>query len=91
MLIVVYCVCGCGSVLCVGATFSYHTGRKSTSAKAKWPTFAHSYQKNWPSNTPNMTGCANLSSFKDVAHVLTFWAQSCVGRAVSAQKKGSTI
>jgi hypothetical protein len=34
---VLVCVCDC--VLCVGATFSYHTGRKSTSAKAKWPTF----------------------------------------------------
>ncbi len=39
------CVCVCGCVLCVGATFSYHMGRKSTSAKAKWPTFVHSYHK----------------------------------------------
>ncbi len=37
------CICGCG--LCEGLTFSYHTGRKSTSAKAQWPTFAHSYYK----------------------------------------------
>jgi hypothetical protein len=34
MLIVVCCVCVCGCVLFVGATFSYHTGRKSTLAKA---------------------------------------------------------
>ncbi len=39
------CVCVCGCVLCVGAIFSYYTGRKSTLAKAKWPTFAHSYHK----------------------------------------------
>jgi hypothetical protein len=34
-------------VLCLWlcAPFSYHTGRKSISAKAKWPTFAHSHQK----------------------------------------------
>jgi hypothetical protein len=38
-------VCVCGCVLCVGATFICHTGRKSTSAKAKWPTFVHSYHK----------------------------------------------
>ncbi len=43
--------------------------------------------QNWPSNTPNMTGCANLSSFRDFARVLTFCLQSCVGRAMSAQKK----
>jgi hypothetical protein len=36
----VCCVCVCGCVLCVGATFSYQTGRKSTSVKANWPTFA---------------------------------------------------
>jgi hypothetical protein len=34
-----------------------------------------------------MTGCANLSSFRDVAHVLMFWVQSCLGRAMSAQKQ----
>jgi hypothetical protein len=33
-----------------------------------------------------MTGCASSSSFRDVAHVLTFWVQSCVGCAMSAQK-----
>ncbi len=44
MLIVVCCVCVCGCG-CVGPTFSYHTGRKSTLAKAKWPTFVHSYHK----------------------------------------------
>ncbi len=45
ILIVVCCVCVCGCVLCVGAIFSYQTGWKSTSAKVKWPTFAHSYHK----------------------------------------------
>jgi hypothetical protein len=41
-LIFVCCVCVCGCVLCLGATFSYHTGRKATLAKAKWPPFAES-------------------------------------------------
>ncbi len=34
LLCVLYVVF-CGCVLCGGATFSYHTGRKPTSAKAK--------------------------------------------------------
>jgi hypothetical protein len=42
--------------LCVGATFSYHTGRKSTSAKAKWPSSAHSYYKIGP-QTHQMQTC----------------------------------
>jgi hypothetical protein len=78
MLIVVCCVCVCGCVcLCFvcGSNFSYHTSRKSTSAKAKWPYFCALISQNWPLNTPNMTGCANLSSFREVAPVLTFLAK----------------
>jgi hypothetical protein len=95
MLIVVCCVCVCGCVwLCFvcWSDFSYHTGRKSTSAKAKWPIFAHSYHKIGP-QTPQisniMTGCANSSSFRDVAHVLTYCLQGCFGRDMSAQKSRS--
>jgi hypothetical protein len=45
----VCCVCVCGCVLCVGATFSYQTGR--TSAKAKWPIFARSGRCLQPTKT----------------------------------------
>jgi hypothetical protein len=38
----VLCVYLWFSILCVGATFSYHTGRKSTLAEANWSTFAGS-------------------------------------------------
>jgi hypothetical protein len=36
----VCCVSVCDYVLYVGATFSSLAGRKSTSAKTEWPTFA---------------------------------------------------
>jgi hypothetical protein len=32
-------------VFCGLSKFSYLSGRKSTPAKAKWPTFAYSYHK----------------------------------------------
>jgi hypothetical protein len=52
MLIVVLCVCLWLCFVC-GSNFSYHTGRKSTSAKVKWPIFAHSYHKIGP-QTPQI-------------------------------------
>ncbi len=69
ILIVVCCVCVCGCVLCVGATFSYHTGRKPTLAKAKMANFCKVIDQNFCPITPNINGCANLSWFRDVAHV----------------------
>ncbi len=32
--------------------------------------------QNQPTNTLNITGCANSSSFRDVALILTFWYSS---------------
>jgi hypothetical protein len=43
----VLCVCLRLCFVC-GSNFNYHTGRKSTSAKAKWPIFVHSYHKTGP-------------------------------------------
>jgi hypothetical protein len=48
----VLCVCLWLCFVC-GGNFSYHIGRKSTSAKAKWPIFAHSYHKIGP-QTPQI-------------------------------------
>jgi hypothetical protein len=31
--------------------------------------------------------CKLVITFRDVAHVVTFWVQSCVGHAMSAQKR----
>jgi hypothetical protein len=76
ILIDVCWVCVCDCVLSVGATFSYHTGRKSTPAKAKMANFCTLISKNLPPNTLNITGCANLSSFRDVAHAWTYWCKA---------------
>jgi hypothetical protein len=43
----VLCACLWLCFLC-GSNFSYHTGRMSTLAKAKWPIFVHSYHKIGP-------------------------------------------
>ncbi len=76
MLIVVCCVWVCGCVLCVGATFSYHTGRKSTLAKAKWPTFAHSYHKISPqTQTPQILLDVQTCHHSEILH--TFWLFGC--------------
>ncbi len=69
------CVLRC-VVCCDLSRFSYHPGSKTISAKSKWPIFARSYHKKQPPNTPNITGCVNSSSFRDVAHVLTFWCKA---------------
>ncbi len=80
------CCVLCCVVCCDLSDFSYHPGR-NTISKLKMANFCTIISQNWPTNTPNITGCANLSSFRDVALVLTFWCKRCLGHAMSVQKK----
>jgi hypothetical protein len=66
----------CCVVCCDLSKFGYRPGSNTISAKSKLPIFALSYHKIGPQTPQNITGCANLSSFRDVAHVLTFWCKA---------------
>jgi len=66
------CCVLCGCVFVVVCAFQLPTGRKSISKHVKWLTFACSYQKKSPNNTPNVMTCAKSSSFIELAHVFTF-------------------
>jgi hypothetical protein len=90
MLIVVCCVCVSGCVLCVGATFSYHTGRKSTSVKAKWQTFAGSYCKIGP-QTPQIYLDVQTRHYSKMLQTFRLFACKAVwaipGHSMSLQNK----
>jgi hypothetical protein len=79
------CCVLCHVVCCYLSELSYHPGSNTISANPKWPLFARSYHK-IGQQTPQITGCANWSSFRDVALILTFWWKSCLGHAMSVQK-----
>jgi hypothetical protein len=42
----------------------------------KMANFCRVIDQSFRPNTPNKNGCANLSSFRDVAHVLTYWCKA---------------
>jgi hypothetical protein len=67
MLIVVCCVHVCGCVLCVGATLAA-IPVESQHQPSEIGHFCTLISQNWPTNRPNMTRCANSSSYRDVAH-----------------------
>ncbi len=69
----VLCLCLWLCFVC-GSNFSYHTGRKSTSAKEKWPTFAHSYHKIGP-QTPQIWLDLQTCHPSEMLH--TFWLFGC--------------
>ncbi len=86
ILILVSCVCVCGCVLCVGATISYHTGRKSTSAKANGQLLQGHRPKFLPKHL-KYKWMIKLSIIQRCCTCFDLLVQSSVGHATSLQKR----
>jgi hypothetical protein len=55
--------------------------------------FSRVIDQNFHPNTPIINGCANSSSFRDVAHVLTYWCKAvwAMRRACKSMLKLSLV